>query len=154
MTIAFHKTSINFNESFKKKDFRSKKPFVNGQILARGLKNGAPSGQTATYRKTEVIQSYLRIWGTYDPIESGPSDPKKWGLYRRSVKKCRFSGQNRAPAAAPRPAVQRGQHRKVVFLVSSHDGNKIVGRFWQKNGFWAKKLHFRPEILHFFTLHL
>ena len=35
--------------------------FVNGQILAWGLKNGAPSGQTATYRKTEVIQSYLRI---------------------------------------------------------------------------------------------
>merc|ERR1712055_859206 len=88
------------------------------------------------------------IWGTYDPIESGPSDPKKWGLYRRSVKK--FSGQNRAPAAAPRPAVQRDQHKNVVFLLSGHDGNKIVGRFWQKNGFGAKKLHFRPEILHFF----
>ena len=105
-------------------------------------------------RPTKVIQSYLRIWGTYDPIESGPSDPKKWGLYRRSVKKSRFSGQNRAPAAAPRPAVQRGQHKNVVFLLSGHDGNKKVGRFWQKNGFWAKKLHFRPEILHFFTLHL
>ncbi len=64
MTIAFHKTSINFNESFNKKKISVKKPFVNGQILARGLKNGAPSGQTATYRKTEVIQSYLRIWGT------------------------------------------------------------------------------------------
>ena len=24
------------------------------------------------YRKTEVIQSYLRIWGRYTPIESGP----------------------------------------------------------------------------------
>ena len=104
----------------------------NCQIPARRLKNGSPSGQTATYRKTEVIQSYLRIWGTYDPIESGPSDPKKWGLYRRSVKKCRFSGQNRAPAAAPRPAVQRGQHKNVVFLLSGHDGNKEVGRFWQK----------------------
>ena len=104
----------------------------NGQIPARRLKNGPPSGQTATYRKTEVIQSYLRIWGTYDPIESGPSDPKKWGLYRRSVKKCRFSGQNRAPAAAPRTAVQRGQHKNVVFLLSGHDGNKKVGRFWQK----------------------
>ena len=124
------------------------------QNPARRPKNDPPSGQTATYRKTEVIQSYLRIWGTYDPIESGPSDPKKWGLYRRSVKKCRFSGQNRAPAAAPRPAVQRGQHKNVVFLLSGHDGNKKVGRFWQKNGFWAKKLHFWPEILHFFTLHL
>ena len=121
----------------------------NCEISARRPKNGPPSGQTATYRKTEVIQSYLRIWGTYDPIESGPADPKKWGLYRRSVKKCRFSGQNRAPAAAPRPAVQRDQHKNVVFLLSGHDGNKIVGRFWQKNGFWAKKLHFRPEILHF-----
>ena len=127
---------------------------------ARIPKNGLQSDQRSSYllpvsyRKTEVIQSYLRIWGTYDPIESGPSDPKKWGLYRRSVKKCRFSGQNRAPAAAPRPAVQRGQHKNVVFLLSGHDGNKKVGRFWQKNGFWAKKLHFRPEILHFFTLHL
>ena len=26
--------------------------------------NGPPSGRTATYRKTKVIQSYLRIWGT------------------------------------------------------------------------------------------
>ena len=127
---------------------------VNSHFGLLGPKNGAPSDQTATFRKTEVIQSYLRIWGTYDPIESGPSDPKKWGLYRRSVKKCRFSGQNRAPAAAPRPAVQRGQHKNVVFLLSGHDGNKKVGRFWQKNGFWAKKLHFRPKILHFFTLHL
>ena len=43
-----------------------------GQNPARRPKNGPPSGQTATYRKTEVIQSYLRMWGTYDPIESGP----------------------------------------------------------------------------------
>ena len=45
-----------------------------GQIPARRPKNGS---QTTTYRKTEVIQSYLRIWGTYDPTESGPSDPNK-----------------------------------------------------------------------------
>ena len=32
-------------------------------------------------RKTKVIQSYLSIWGTYDPMGSDPSDPKKWGLY-------------------------------------------------------------------------
>ena len=62
----------------------------NCQIPARRLKNGPPSGQTATYRKTEVIQSYLRIWGTYDPIESDPSVPKKGGLYGCSVKKNRF----------------------------------------------------------------
>merc|ERR1739844_677719 len=53
----------------------------------------SPNGQTATYRKTEGIQSYLRIWGTYDPIESGSSDPKKWGFHRCSVKKCRISGR-------------------------------------------------------------
>ena len=72
---------------------------VKGHFGLLGPKNGPPSGQTATYRKTKVIQSCLRIWGTYDPIESGPYDPKKWG-------------------------------------------------------FRAKKLHFWPEILHFFTLHL
>ena len=38
------------------------------------------SAQTATYRKTEGIQSYLRIWGTYDPNEAGQSEPKKWGF--------------------------------------------------------------------------
>ena len=98
-----------------------------GQNPAWKPENNPPSGKTATYQKTEVIQSYLRIWGTYDPIESGPSDPKKWGLYGRSVKKCTFLGQKWAPAAAPRPAVQRGQHKNVVFLVSSHDGNKQIG---------------------------
>ena len=46
------------------------------------------------YRKTECIQSYLRIWGRYDPIESGPSDTKKWGLYRRSIEKNRFLAKN------------------------------------------------------------
>ena len=51
-------------------------------------------------------------------------------------------------------SVQRGQHKNVVFLVSSHDGDKKFGRFPKKNGFRAKKLHFWPEILHFFTLHL
>ena len=112
----------------------------NCQIPARRLKNGPPSGQTATYRKTEVIQSYLRIWGTYDPIESGPSDPKKWGLYRRSVKKCRFSGQNRAPAAAPRPAVQRGQHKNDDFLLSGHDGNTRPSKMEvYHRGLWEHK---------------
>ena len=61
-----------------------------GQSVTR---NGPPSGQTATYRKTEGIQSYLRIWGTYDSIVSDPSDPNKWGLYGCSVNKCRVSGQ-------------------------------------------------------------
>ena len=149
--------TIYFEADHKKNGFGPKNSIFGpqkGHFGQSGPRNGPPSGQTTTYRKTEGIQSYLRIWGTYDPIESGSSDPKKWGLYGCSVKKCRFSGQKWAPAAAPRPAVQRGQHKNVVFLVSSHDGDKKFGRFPKKNGFRAKKLHFWPEILHFFTLHL
>ena len=61
-----------------------------GHFGQSGPRNGPPGGQTATYQKTEGIQSYLRIWGTYDPIESDPSDPKKWGLYGCSVKNADF----------------------------------------------------------------
>ena len=53
----------------------------------------------AIYRKTKVIQSYLRMWGTYDPIELELSDPKKLGLYGCSVKKADLGakrGQKRA----------------------------------------------------------
>ena len=80
-----------------------------------GPQNDQPSGQMTIYRKTEVIQSYLRIGGRYNPIGSGPSEPKKWGFHRCSVKKCRFSGQKCAPAAGPRPALQQGQHKIVAF---------------------------------------
>ena len=66
----------------------------NGQNPAQRPKNGPPSDQTATYRKTEGIQSYLRIWGTYDPIESAQSDPKKWGLYGCNVKNADFRAKN------------------------------------------------------------
>merc|ERR1711860_418268 len=128
-----------------KKWFRAKNSIFGpqkGHFGQSGPRNGPPSGQMATYRKTEVIQSYLRIWGTYDPIESGPADPKKWGLYRRSVKKYRFSSQNRAPAAAPRPAVQRGQHKNDVFLLSGHDGNKKLDAFGKKMDFGPKNCIF------------
>ena len=121
----------------------------NGQNPARRPKNGPPSGRTASYRKTEVIQSYLRMWGSYDPIESGPSEPKKWGLYGRSVKKCTFSGQKWAPAAALRPAVPRSQHKKVVFLVSRHDGIKKFGRCLQKIDFGPKNSIFGQKICFF-----
>ena len=47
----------------------------------------------AIYRKTKVIQSYLRMWESYDPIESEPSDPKKLGLYGCSIKKGDFGGK-------------------------------------------------------------
>ena len=121
-------------------------------ILACQKKYGKPHHKVRI-GLTEVIQSYLRTWGSYDPIESGPSEPKKWGLYGRSVKKCRFSGQKWAPAATLRPVMQRSQHKNVVFSVSSHDSNKKVGQFPKKNGFRAKKLHFWPKNLFFFTLH-
>ena len=120
-----------------------------GQNPARRPKNGPPSGRTATYRKTEVIQSYLRMWGSYDPIESGPSEPKKWGLYGRSVKKCRFSGQKWAAAAAPRPAVRPSQHKKVAFSVLSHDSNKRFGQFPQKMDFGQKNCIFGLKICFF-----
>ena len=51
----------------------------NGQNSAPRPENGLPSGKTATCRETKVIQNYLVIWETYDPIRSDPSDPKKWG---------------------------------------------------------------------------
>ena len=41
--------------------------------------NGLLSGQTDIYRKTEGIQSYLRIWGRYDPIEPSLFEAKKVG---------------------------------------------------------------------------
>ena len=41
--------------------------------------NGLPSDRTDIYRKTEGIQSYLRIWGRYDPIEPGLFEAKKVG---------------------------------------------------------------------------
>ena len=42
-------------------------------------KNRPPSSQTATYWKTEGIQSYLRICGRYVPVESNPLSPDKGG---------------------------------------------------------------------------
>ena len=83
----------NLEDAQKKMDFGPKNSTYGPRKAHFGQsspKNGLPSGQTATYRKTKGIQSCLMIWGTYDPIESGPSDPKKWGLYGCSVKKCRF----------------------------------------------------------------
>ena len=38
-----------------------------------------PAFRAGIYRKTEGIQSYLGIWGRYDPIEPGLSEAKKVG---------------------------------------------------------------------------
>ena len=40
----------------------------------------------STYQKTEGIHSCHRLWGNYDPNESGPYEPKKRGLYGCSVR--------------------------------------------------------------------
>ena len=91
--VPSHDSSKKFGGCPQKMDFGPKNSTFGpkkAHFGQSGPKNGLPSGQTATYRKTKGIQSCLMIWGTYDPIESGPSDPKKWGLYGCSVKKCRF----------------------------------------------------------------
>ena len=80
----------------QKIDFRPKNRVFGpqkGHFGQLGPRNGLPSGQTTTNQKTKDIQSYLRIWGTYDPIELGLSEPKKWGFHRCSVKKCRILGR-------------------------------------------------------------
>ena len=63
---------MRVNEGQKKSIFGPQK----GHFGQLGPQNGPPSGQTGTYRKTEGIQSYLRIWRSCHPIESGPSEPK------------------------------------------------------------------------------
>ena len=65
-----------------------------GHFVQSGPRNGPPNGQTATYQKTKGIQSSLRIWRSCHPIESGPSEPKKWGFHRCSVKKRRIWVKN------------------------------------------------------------
>ena len=71
-----------------------------------------------TYRKTEDNLSCPRIWGCYDPIESGPSETKKGVLYGCSVKKSDFQaifGPKTGPDAPPETTLQCSQHKKVVF---------------------------------------
>merc|ERR1711923_593970 len=76
LTIVFHRNGFNLNVGLKKNIF----DLVNGDFGHWGPQNDQPSGQMTIYRKTEVIQSYLRIWGRYTPIESGPSEPKNGGF--------------------------------------------------------------------------
>ena len=47
-----------------------------GQLVAD---IGPPSDRADTYQKTKGIQSYLGIWGRYDPIEPGLFEAKKVG---------------------------------------------------------------------------
>ena len=98
-----------------------------GHFRQLGPYNGLPSSQTAIYRKTEGIQSYLRICGCYDLIESGSSEPKKrdfMGVTPKNQIFGLFLGQKWALAAPQELAQQHEQHKNVVFLVSGHDGNE------------------------------
>ena len=73
----------------------------NGNFRQLGPYNSLPNSWMGTHRKTEGIQIYLRIWGCYDPVESGPSETKKGGLYGCSVKKSDFQAKN-GPLYPPR----------------------------------------------------
>ena len=106
-----------------------------GHFRQLGPYNGLPSSQTATFRKTEGIQSYLRICGCYDFIKSGSSEPKQKGFYRCSVTNLIFGlflGQKWALAAPQELAQQHKRHKNVVFLLSNHDGSNKFGRFPKK----------------------
>ena len=61
------------NDKGLKNSIFAKKESYFGQSV---LENGPPSSRMGTYRKTEGIQSYLRTWGRFDPIELGPSQAK------------------------------------------------------------------------------
>ena len=103
---------------------------VKGHFGLLGPKSGPPSGQTATYQKTEGIQSFLKIWARYDPIELGPSEPKKGG-YVGVAQKSRILSQKWALVPAQKPAIQCCQHKQVFFLVFCHDGSNIFGLWYQ-----------------------
>ena len=123
-----------------------------GHFRQLGPRNGTPSGQTATFRKTEGIQSYLRICGCYDLIKSGLSEPKKrdfMGVAQKNLIFGLFLGQKWALAAPQELAQQHERHKNVVFLVSGHDGNKEIGGCAQKNDFRPKNSIFGPKKGHF-----
>ena len=77
-TVQYHTTLYDIPyEAFltKTEHFWPKK----GHFGQSGLENGLPSSLRRTYWKTEGIQSYLGIWGRYDPIKLGLSEAKKVG---------------------------------------------------------------------------
>ena len=120
------------------------------QHLAWMPENSPPSGQAATCWKTKVIQSYLRIWGTYVLIGSDPSDPKKWGLYGCSVKNEDFQTENGSWQPPRCPPCNRFKTKTLPFwfpvMMVTRNFDDIA-----KNGFRAKNLHFFPKN-HFFSM--
>ena len=143
MVVAKH-----FGECPKKNYFGPKNSTLGlkkGHFGQSGPWNSPPSNQTATYRKTNGIQSYLWIWGTYDPIESSPSEPRKGRLCGCSVKKSDFEanfGPKTCPCTPRELARHYDKHENIVFLVPSHHKSKKFGGCPEKNGFWVQKQHF------------
>ena len=74
-----------------------------------GPYNSLPDRRMGTYLKPKGIQSYLRIWGSYDPIGSNPSETKKGVLYECSVKNQIFGPflAQKGALAPPPPPPQR-----------------------------------------------
>ena len=143
--------TIYFEVDHKKTGFGPKNSIFGpqkGHFGQLGPQNGPPSGQTGTYRKTEGIQSYLRIWRSCHPIESGPSEPKKGWFHRCSVKKCRIFGQ-KCSFLAPNPFF----FLPVQFFCHHHDGTpkrqhfsvESFARVSTKNGFGPKTAFLDPK---------
>ena len=89
---------------------------LRGPITARQAVEWAPT-------KKQRYPELLRMWGSYDPIESDLLEPKNWVLYGRSVKNAIFWAKNDPKlvlVVTREPAVQRCKHKQVAFLVSSH----------------------------------
>ena len=119
-----------------------------GPLWSFWAKNGLPNGQTDIHRRSEGFKSYLRIWGWYGHIKLIISETEKWGSCGCSVKKTDFevkNGPKLAMAAAWKLPMQSCQHKKVVFLVSSHDATKSFGGCIQKNYFRSKNMIFGPK---------
>ena len=79
------------------------------------------------YQKAEGIQSYLRIKGNCDPIESVPPDLKNGGCMVVVLKQMHIAGPKMGLTVASKLVVQQSQHKNVVFLVSLHDGYNKFG---------------------------
>ena len=84
LTVVFPETRVIFDDSPIKIDFQA---FFNFGIWAIVAKKQHAKLPDATYRKTEDIQSYISIWGRYNPFETGPSERKKSKIYEYRVKK-------------------------------------------------------------------
>ena len=65
----------------------------------------------------------------------------KWGVTLKNQILPLF-GPKIGPGAPQEPTLQHGQHKKIVILMSRHDGNKKIWRMSPKNGFLSKKQHF------------